>query len=386
MPIGYSADALVYDATSNSWSLRQDYDPDLHRVNITIRDDDGVLDGDSSSQNSTRDADEVGSDTTQTAVITDMNGKTVASGQIYDEEFYAVWDGVNPHIYIESVEIGGVHVGYIVNAPLIQGTTYTQSTVGDVNADTAPAYRSFADVPCYAPGTLIETPSGPTPVETLKVGDLIETLDHGPQAIRWVHSGNVPLEDVDVDAKPVLIAAGALGTGLPGMDLIVSPHHRMVVGGGGQLDGYFKAEAFAPAKSLTALKGIRHMNGKRSIKWVHFACERHEVVIANGCLSESLLLGPMVVNGLNSRERQELTVIYGTAPTHNTAMNGPAARQCLTVGAVRRHLAKCKKDTQHAYAKDITEWDNDLRMEQWEADRLGDAKANGQSPDLRIAC
>nr|WP_309502710.1 hypothetical protein [uncultured Roseovarius sp.] len=144
MPIGYSADALVYDSESNSWSLRADYDPDLHRVVITITDDDRVLDGDVA-------ADEVGFDTNQTAVITDMAGNAVASGQIYDEEFYAVWDGVNPHIFIESVEIRGVHVGYIVSAPLTPGTTYSQSAAEDVDRSTAPAYSSFANVPCYAP-------------------------------------------------------------------------------------------------------------------------------------------------------------------------------------------------------------------------------------------
>ncbi len=243
-----------------------------------------------------------------------------------------------------------------------------------------------AGIPCYAPGTMIDTPDGPRAVETLQVGDLVNTLDHGPQPIRWVRSGDHPLEEVDVDAKPVLIAAGALGKGLPSQDLIVSPQHRMFVGGAGQLDGWFETEAFAPAKSLTKLRGIRHMKGKTKITWIHFACDRHEVVTANGCLSESLLLGPMVVNGLTGAERQELSAIYGVAPMPDAALNGPAARECLKVGEVRRHLAKCKTEEQYATAKEINKWDVDLAMEQWEADPFGEAMANGRKPDFTIAC
>lgn len=74
-----------------------------------------------------------------------------------------------------------------------------------------------------------------------------------------------------MDATPVLIAAGALGGNRPAQDLIVSPQRRVIVGGRGQLQGRFEAEAFAPAKSLTQLKGIRHLRDKTKITWIHFA-------------------------------------------------------------------------------------------------------------------
>lgn len=241
-----------------------------------------------------------------------------------------------------------------------------------------------AGIPCYAPGTLIETPDGPRPVEELQIGDLVNTLDHGPQPIRWVRRGDHPLDAVDADGKPVLIAAGALGKGLPTQDLIVSPQHRMLVGGRGQLDDWFKTESLAPAKSLTTLQGIRHIKGKQKITWIHFACDRHEVVTANGCLSESLLLGPMVVNGLTNRERCALVAIYGTAPMQGAALNGPAARACLKVGDVRRRIATCKQEKAHRTAKEIRKWGVDLAMEQSVADRFALKQTKGQKPDLRL--
>jgi len=375
MPIGYSADALVYDSGTNSWSLRPDYDPDLHRVNFQIKDDDGLFDGDVK-------ADEVGYDSSQEAIVTDMSGTPIAKGQIYDEEFYAAWDGVNPHIYIESVEIGGTHIGYIVSEPLTPGTSYSQSATGDVDPSTAAAYSTFTDVPysmpCYALGTMIDTPQGPQAIETLRPGDQVLTLDHGAQAARWVRHAEQPLEAVDTDAKPVLIKAGSLGSGCPKNDLIVSPQHRILVGGLRQLRAACGTEAFAPAKSLTVLPGIRHMKGKEAITWIHFACDRHEVVTANGCLSESLLLGPMVVNGLRTAERLTVTGIFGLATTPDAALNGPPARVCMTVGAMKRRLAKHLNAKRDLAAKDIRKWDKELATEKFEAERLREARSMTQ--------
>lgn len=182
-------------------------------------------------------------------------------------------------------------------------------------------------------------------------GDLVMTLHHGPQPIRWARSDDHPLEKEHVEGKPVLIQAGALGPNRPASDLVVSPQHRIVVGEGGQLMAYFDTVAFATAKALTQLPGIRHMKGKAKITYVHFACDRHEVVTANGCLSETLLLGPMVVNGLTATERQEVIDIFGHAPAPDAPLNGPLNLRCLKVGALRRQLVKSPGAKWHRDAK-----------------------------------
>jgi hypothetical protein len=184
---------------------------------------------------------------------------------------------------------------------------------------------------CYAEGTDILTPTGYRRVETLQPGDRVMTLDNGPQEILWTRVNEQPLEVVEPDAKPVRIKAGALGPGCPAYDLIVSPQHRILVGGQGQIDGTFAHEVFVPAKALTGLPGIRFMAGKRTITWVHFACARHEVVIANGCMSESLLLRPMVVQGLTAMEKARLAALFGADHPSGAALNGPPVRECLTL-------------------------------------------------------
>ena len=126
---------------------------------------------------------------------------------------------------------------------------------------------------------------------------------------------------------------------MPAQDLTVSPQHRILVGGRGQLPSYFDAPALAPAKALTGLPGIRYRMGKKRMNWVHFACARHEVVIATGCFSESLLLGPMVIEAMSRPQRDRLREHYGAPARPGAALNGPPAIKLLSVNAVRRRLA-----------------------------------------------
>ncbi|WP_299968901.1 Hint domain-containing protein [uncultured Roseobacter sp.] len=210
----------------------------------------------------------------------------------------------------------------------------------DGYANITHAASSTTEVVCFAPGTLISCPDTPRPVETLGVGDLVNTLQHGPQPIRWIHHGTHPLEGVARQAMPVMIRTGALGPGFPSKDLVVSPHHRIFVGGNGQLENYFPTEALAPAKSLTALRGIRYMMGKKEITWRHIAFDKHEVISANGCWAESLLLGPMVLQGLTLTKRRILNDMYGPVKSGGDALNGPTSYACLSVGQAQQHIAQ----------------------------------------------
>ncbi len=53
-----------------------------------------------------------------------------------------------------------------------------------------------ATIVCFATGTKIATQHGEMPVKTLKVGDMVMTLDHGLQPIRWIHFHDCPLDGV----------------------------------------------------------------------------------------------------------------------------------------------------------------------------------------------
>ena len=86
-------------------------------------------------------------------------------------------------------------------------------------------------VVCILPGTLITTPDGQRPIETLTMGDIVTTPE-GPRPIRWV--GRSSHSMVFLRGKPmclpIRIHAGALGQGLPARDLWVSPWHAVLFG------------------------------------------------------------------------------------------------------------------------------------------------------------
>ncbi len=275
----------------------------------------------------------------------------------YDASDHLILDGA----FNRRIDPGN-HANYRFDYVGSDGNTYTGTIVAkDSGARDWTAAESPTQM-CYAPGTLIQTPQGLRPIETLAVGEHVTTFEHGPKPIRWIRSNHQMLDNAPADARPVLIRAGALGPDLPNRDLVVSPQHRMFVGGEGHLTGIFRSQVFVPAKALTRLPGIRFMAGKREMLWYHIACDSHEIIFANGCLSESILLGDQVITALdpvqmlnvegifgrrrNSDTPSELTGTQGhaTGPApHGLGLNGPPARPCLAVRQVHAAIAARRK-------------------------------------------
>jgi len=79
------------------------------------------------------------------------------------------------------------------------------------------------------------------------------------------------------------------------------------------------------------------MRGRHSQTWVHFALGSHQAVWANGCLTESLLLGPQVVGGLSKAEQRHLSTMF-PRNLNDDDLNGPPAFPLKTVGKMRAIL------------------------------------------------
>ncbi len=77
---------------------------------------------------------------------------------------------------------------------------------------------------------------------------------------------------------------------------------------------------------------------------------------------------------MTATERQTVIDIFGPAPLPDAALNGPAARECLKVGAVRRQLAKKSEAKEKSVTKQIRKWDVDAAMEQYEAEHFCEAR------------
>ncbi len=190
-----------------------------------------------------------------------------------------------------------------------------------------------ADFPCFVDGTLIRTPGGDVPVEALGDGDLVLTLDRGPQPIFWIRSRRLRLTDPFDPQKPVTIAPGALGSGVPVGRLDLSPQHRI-------LWRDEAGEALVPAKALTHLPGIRVRHGCRQVRYHSILLARHAILIAQGAACESFYPGRWILSVLPSRLRDELFRLMPLLMFGPEAGYGPPAREIL---GPRRARARCRR-------------------------------------------
>jgi hypothetical protein len=158
-------------------------------------------------------------------------------------------------------------------------------------------------VVCFTKGTLIETPQGPRYVETLQAGDLVNTLDDGPQPIRWLGSRTVAGTGPNA---PVRIKAGALGNL---RNLRVSQNHRMLVSGHAAELLFGQAEVLVAAKHLVNDETIC-IEPCAQVEYVHFLFDAHQVVFAEGCPAESLYPGAQTLDLVAEESRDEIIALF----------------------------------------------------------------------------
>jgi hypothetical protein len=190
---------------------------------------------------------------------------------------------------------------------------------------------------CFAAGTRIETPGGPRPVEEIVPGDLVLTLDHGAQPVRWARAKTVPLDNRMRDKRnaPVKIRRGALGAGLPERDLIVSPQHRVLVASKIAERVFGVREILVPAKRLIGLPGITRHRKEQQVIYCHLLFDRHEVIWAEGAPAESLLPDKGTWEGLDPADRATVLSLTGRALS--------PARPIVEAGAQIKELARRHK-------------------------------------------
>ncbi len=158
-------------------------------------------------------------------------------------------------------------------------------------------------VTCFVSGTQIETANGPMPVEQLKVGDLLRTVDNGLQPIRWIGNRRVAAQG---DFAPILINKGALGNDDA---LRVSPQHRILLSGWRAELHYGQPEVLAAAKTL--LNGdtiVREAGGE--VAYFHFMFDQHELIYSAGIETESFHPGQMAWPALSEAAREEILNLF----------------------------------------------------------------------------
>ena len=207
----------------------------------------------------------------------------------------------------------------IRNVDPLTGETSGSVTLLD---GTVVTFSNIDQVICFTPGTNILTEDGFRPIEDLKIGDGIVTMDNGIQPLAWKGSRTVPAFG---SFAPIRLQKGSL----PGLenDILVSPQHKMLLKGQ-DIDLHFGTdEVFAAAQLLENGDTITRETGGE-VTYIHLMLPQHEVIYAEGAPTESFHVGKVGLNSLSSDEKEDLFDAFPHL-RFNPDAYGPSARRCL---------------------------------------------------------
>ena len=170
---------------------------------------------------------------------------------------------------------------------------------------------SWSNVTCFCAGTNIQTINGDRKIDSIRIGDLVKTKA-GFSKVRWIGRRALELEELRANPKlfPVRIKAGALGSGMPKQDLLVSRQHRMMVYSNVARRMFGDAEVLVSAIRLTDLPGIYVDEHVESIEYLHLLFDQHEIIYAEGAPSESLYLGAETIKTMSQEALEEILAIF----------------------------------------------------------------------------
>ncbi len=248
---------------------------------------------------------DTGSSTTYTAenattnlsgAVTDNGADTVLTvGEVVDVPD-SIDGGANNFIFvglIDTVDGSGNTITLLAVRDLVGGTnnniylfnpTTVANTVWPPTVDTtvlsANAGSGYTPI-CFAPGTLIATPGGACLVEKLGIGDRVLTAAGEAVPVKWVGRQTARKLLAGARMQPVRIGKGALGGGLPQIDLTVTADHGMVV------DGLvINASALVNGSSID---WVPMAELPERVTYYHVETEHHDVILANGAPAETFV-------------------------------------------------------------------------------------------------
>lgn len=180
---------------------------------------------------------------------------------------------------------------------------------------------------CFTSGTMLRTKGGERCIDRLHVGDLVETLDHGLQPIRWIGRS---LVDGRGPFAPVRFETGVIGNNRP---LLVSPQHR-VLWTGAQVELMFaEAEVLVPALHLVGMTGVTRAPVPE-VTYLHLLFDRHEIVFSEGAPSESFYPASQMLTG-DRALRAEIATLFPDCPGIQPGHVAPMARPVLAAYEAR---------------------------------------------------
>lgn len=271
-----------------------------------------------------------------------IDGSTYPAGSQIDVGYSLFLDTTGNGVAdttLYSVMIENTIVGYVSDRQIFKHTTMTA-----IHGDDIASINYATMAVCFTDDAIIATPGETVPIAALRVGDLIQTLDAGAVPIRWIGRQVMTPERLRRADKlrPIHIKPGALGPDVPTQPITLSRQHRVLLRSALVQRMCHKAEIFVAAKDLLGLKGVSVVETCDPVTYYHIACDRHEVVMANGMPTETLLFGEQALKALPLAQRAELAAIFPDLMTSD--QRATPARQILRGGKLRNLIARHQRN------------------------------------------
>lgn len=197
------------------------------------------------------------------------------------------------------------------------------------------------DVICFTKGTRIRVENGERLVEELSVGDKVQTKDSGAQEILWI--GERRMSGARLYAmpslRPIRVRASAIGTDVPDTDLLVSPHHRMLIEGPEALALFNQPEVLVLASDLIDDSKVFVDHAVKEVTYIHLLLADHSILWANGLMTESYHPANTTLKTVEADQRSKLLDIFPDIK-RDPHSYGPFARRNLdkSEAAILRHV------------------------------------------------
>lgn len=244
---------------------------------------------------------------------------------------------------VDDIVAGEILVDF--TAPSV-GQTITVSAEITSIVGTSGTGTDSAAIVCFVKGTLITTADGQTPVEDLKVGDLVQTLDRGLQTLRWIGRRNIDANELaeNKNMRPIRIHKNVISAEEGAGDLVVSPQHRIMIASKVAQRMFGDKEVLVAAKQLLAIDGVDVAEDFEDVTYFHILFDQHEIIYANEIPAESLYLGQEAQKSLSDEGREEIYTLFPevASRTFMAASCRPIIQNKLARQLALRH-AKNKK-------------------------------------------
>jgi len=204
--------------------------------------------------------------------------------------------------------------------------------------DTTP-YPIFSPV-CFAADTMISTPQGDIRAIDLRPGDEVQDIHGKAHQILWTSQRKIDLRNCDARARatlaPVVLPTNLFDDTLSKAELRLSRNHLILMRHA-VLDYYFGLEeALVPAGAFVGLAAQADLTCD-TITYVHFMCENHVIVRADGVAAETFYPGPQAMAALTPSQRSDW---HHSVPRHIKKSRMKPACPVLTMQEARLAIAK----------------------------------------------